>query len=315
MFSNFRFLVRKSMDPLKQNDRTKKTKAILVGAIVLIVLAIIAVVITIIVIAVKQKQRAALAFAHAPILMDEKAKKKLNEKFESRKDLNNPTIFVAISSYRDPELCFTIRDLYEKAYNPNRVYVGIVEQNDTKDQASCHIHTLLNKQFNYTKNVAVITMNYKEAKGPTHARSICEGLYKGQEYYLMTDSHMRFEPGWDSELIEMLFKTRRPKRTVITMYPEGYERYEDSEGNVNTRIMMRRGWRYEQIKKFNEQGIVEFESITSLTPPPKKPQYVPMYGACFVFGHCDILKLVPFNPNTPYLFFGNRVYAINIMFR
>lgn len=70
----------------------------------------------------------------------------------------------------------------------------------------------------------------------------------------MCDSHMRFEPGWDAELLDMLAKTERPKRTIITMYPEGYERIENKkEGNIRYKILVRRGWRYEQIKYFNGQ--------------------------------------------------------------
>lgn len=152
-------------------------------------------------------------------------------------------------------------------------------------------------------------MHYRKAKGPTFARSLCESLWDGEEYYLMTDSHIRFEPGWDIEIIEMLLKTKRPRRTIITMYPEGFDRYQNKKnGTLKYTVPIRRGWRYEQLKYFNSQGIVEFESVTTYLPIPKTPKYVPMVGACFVFAHSDILKIVPYHPDTPYLFFGEEMF-------
>lgn len=162
-----------------------------------------------------------------PVRFEEKERKRLREKYGKRSELTEPTIFVAISSYRDPELCVTLLDLMDKAYNPARVFVGVVEQNDPIDKYSSHA-----KNSKLPENqLRVITMHHKEAKGPTHARAICEGLYRGEDYYMMIDSHMRFEPGWDVELLNMLFNCRRPRRTAITMYPEGYER-KDEGGQV-----------------------------------------------------------------------------------
>lgn len=38
---------------------------------------------------------------------------------------NTPRIFVQIASYRDTECQHTVRDLFEKANDPDRVFVGI----------------------------------------------------------------------------------------------------------------------------------------------------------------------------------------------
>lgn len=110
-----------------------------------------------------------------------------------------------------------------------------------------------------------------------------------------------------NKILQKLTKTQRPKRTAITMYPEGFER-KVVKGEVGYKYFVRRGWRFEQLKRFNEQGIIEFESVTSFLPIPKVPQYVPMYAACFIFGYSDILKIVPFHPDTPYLFFGEEMF-------
>lgn len=139
------------------------------------------------------------------------------KKFANVKTITEPTIFIAISSYRDPELCITIEDIFKKAAHPERLYVGIVEQNSENDPLTCHARNARVDQG----RLNIQTLSYRDAKGPTYARHLCEKLYGGQEWYLMCDSHMRFEPGWDSQLLEMIYKTRRPKRTVITWYAEG----------------------------------------------------------------------------------------------
>lgn len=302
---------------LKQDPSKRKKWAIWISVIVISGVVIISAVIAVVLIVLSRKRKEKnqlhlnqLTSDHliSPISFTEKDLSKLDHAYKGKTDIVEPSIFVAISSYRDPELCLTLRDLFEKAYNPDRVYVGIVEQNDPKDPVTCFAkNTLIKGKPVDPNHIRIISFHYKDAKGPTHARAICEGLWKQEEYYMMTDSHMRFEPGWDADLINMTLKSRRPRRTVITMYPEGFER-EEKDGAVSYKVGQRRGWRYEQIKKFNEQGILEFESVTTIVPPPKKPLHVPMYGACFVFGHSDILRLVPFHPDTPYLFFGEEMF-------
>jgi hypothetical protein len=82
---------------------------------------------------------------------------------------------------------------------------------------------------------------------------------------------------------------------------------------VKYKILSRKGWRFEQLRPFNPDGIVEFESVTTLNPIPKKPQYVPIYSANFAFSHSDVLKEVPY-PNLPYLFFGEELLMAALAF-
>jgi [Skp1-protein]-hydroxyproline N-acetylglucosaminyltransferase len=48
-------------------------------------------------------------------------------------------------------------------------------------------------------------------------------MYKGQQYYLSLDSHMRFEPHWDATLIALLHQCPRPDKAILTSYPPSYE--------------------------------------------------------------------------------------------
>lgn len=229
--------------------------------------------------------------------------------------LKNSTIFVAISSFRDKELCLTIEDLFSKAMVPERVFVGIVQQNDYKnDEPCCFAENSNISQYLKSYNLRILTWHYSKAKGPTYARSFCERLWNNEDYFMQIDSHMRFEYGWDCALIHMLFQTPRPYKTVITMYPEGYERIEDKKGNVIYKVAVRKGWRRERFKYFNKQGIVEFESVTTNEKIPDQPQFVPFWAACFSFAHSNVLKEVPYHPDTPFLFFGEEIFMTARLF-
>jgi hypothetical protein len=171
----------------------------------------------------------------SPIQVTETEKEQIKKKYENNPEFYNSTIMVSICSYRDPELCLTLRDLLEKATNPSRLSICITEQNDPNDEDICHAKTILTLPNLPIKpeQLRVQSFMWKEARGPTWARSLNEKQWKGEKYYLMIDSHSRVErsnnffskflDGWDCELIENLWLTPRPFRTVLSMYPEGYE--------------------------------------------------------------------------------------------
>lgn len=278
----------------------------LLFAVVSLILAIIFFVIIIVIALVVRKKGSSVMMHHLekPLENIDQEFINLKTRFDDKADIINPTIFVAISSFRDPELVVTLNEFYNKAYNKQRIIFGVVQQNDPQgDDPLCFAENSI-----VPKNqLRVINMHYKQAKGPTYARSICESLFQNEDYYMMCDSHMRAEAGWDVELIDMVLRCPRPKRTVITMYPEGFERIEDANKNVRYEIKQRKAWRRERFKYFNQQGIVEFESVNTFRKPPDVPEYVPFWAACFAFGHSDWVREVPFHNNTPYLFFGEEI--------
>lgn len=242
----------------------------------------------------------------SPIEFTLSDKRALDDKYRKMPEVTVPTIFLAIASYRDPELCITLLDAYDKAYCPLRVYAGVIQQNDESDSPTCHAENV--QQYIPEGRLTVCSMPYRNAKGPTYARSICESMYSGEKYFMMVDSHMRFEPGWDAELIEMMLKSPRPAKTIITQYPEGYIREEDKGlKTISYKIHQRKGWRYQASKGFNEQGIPEFESFSTNDPIPYCPQLVPFWGACLHFSEASVLTEVPFAPFTENLFFGEEI--------
>jgi [Skp1-protein]-hydroxyproline N-acetylglucosaminyltransferase len=129
------------------------------------------------------------------------------------------TIFVSIPSYRDPECQWTIKDLFEKAIFPDRIFVGICWQydmEDTNEDAHCFEIQLRQNQ------IRTINMHWKNARGPCIARHIAQTLWQNEKYYLQIDSHMRFVQGWDQKLIQYL-SICPSKKPILTTYPVGYE--------------------------------------------------------------------------------------------
>jgi [Skp1-protein]-hydroxyproline N-acetylglucosaminyltransferase len=245
----------------------------------------------------------------SPIIFPKHLRQSYREKYKNRPLIENSTIFVGIPSYRDPEIAKTLKDLYDKTIFRKRIFVGIFQQvNEKEDSEECFAENAKIPKKWFENHVRIKTVKHTDSKGPTWARHHLEKLWNEEEYVLLLDSHMRFEPAWDAELIEMLFQCRRPQRTVITMYPENFERIKNKDGSLKYVIDYRRNWRLEQLKFFNQDGILEFEALTDLSRRPKNPEYTVMIGACFYFGHSDIIRLVPFQSDTPFLFFGEELF-------
>jgi hypothetical protein len=120
------------------------------------------------------------------------------------------SIFVAIPSYRDPELCATLADLFAKARWPDDVHACVCWQHSPSESIG---------RFADDPRVTVIDVPYQQSLGCTWARNQCAQRYGGQDFVLQLDSHMRFVEGWDAKLIEMLGTLSAPKPILTTYAP------------------------------------------------------------------------------------------------
>ena len=107
-------------------------------------------------------------------------------------------IFVQIASYRDPQLIPTIKNMLENAKKPKNLVIGICRQYHPEDGFDDLSEYAKDKRFR------VLDVLYTESKGVCWARNQVQQLYKGEEYTLQIDSHMRFEKDWDDTLIKMI---------------------------------------------------------------------------------------------------------------
>jgi hypothetical protein len=128
-------------------------------------------------------------------------------------------IFIQIASYRDPQLVATIKDMLETAKKPKNLRFGIARQfhpEDGFDDLS---------EYEKDKRFKIINIPYQESKGVCWARNLTQQLYDGEEYTLQIDSHMRFAPNWDNEMIKMIKQLQKKghKKPLLTGYVSSFD--------------------------------------------------------------------------------------------
>ena len=121
-------------------------------------------------------------------------------------------IFINIASYRDSLLLDTINSAYENAYNKENLIFGIVEQETVENAINIDL-------IEFKNQIRYIRIDPVYARGPCWPRYIAQSLWKGEEYYLQIDSHMKFEADWDKILIEKYNELKKyHEKPIITMY-------------------------------------------------------------------------------------------------
>lgn len=205
---------------------------------------------------------------------------------------SDPTIFVQIASFRDPECQWTVKDLFEKAAKPDRIYVGICWQFDKEADQNCfEVPAPLPNQVRITECDA------KDSLGVGWARAQAQSLYRNEDYILMIDSHMRFEPDWDEAMLDMLRQCSSEK-AVISNYPPGYELPNTPKPNAKSCVMCS--------KFFLDEGGIRLRGENFTTPPPH-----PLRGAFIAGGYMfSSGKVVSEVPYDPYMYNGQEEMSI-----
>jgi len=206
----------------------------------------------------------------------------------------NNKIFVSIASYRDPQCSITLIDLIKKAEFPQNLIIVICQQNDIDDD-EC-------SSFFKDKNIKTIRYNAKDARGPCWARFLIQQEWNGEEYYLQIDSHTRFVDKWDTKCISNLKKAQEKQNTDLICLSNYVSTF-----NINTNeieINPLRGPMY--IEKFDEKdGFFRYNAkyINNLS----EPQESKGWSGCFSFSNYKIILDAPYDPYTPFLFFGEEM--------
>jgi len=186
--------------------------------------------------------------------------------------------------------------MYEQAKYPQRVFVGVCQQNKEGDD-DC-----LSKCREWAKNVRVARLKHTDAKGPTYARYVCATLYKGEDFFFQIDSHTKFVSDWDARLIRMIEQIEQSglsHRPIISHYPRTYEEADSVKaGDTHVPLMCRAFW--------NSRGMLSFQGAeTSDTENEPRRHYYLAGGMLFARG--AFLHDVPYDPLLPYLFVGEEI--------
>jgi len=269
-------------------------------------------------------QKAVLAGLQDPVL-------RLNASFGPPRD--DDSIFLSIASYRDPQCRDTVRHAFERAERPEKIAVGIVQQNCVKNcttgtgwgktrrifptipdvdciQEFCASD--LGRPHCAAGRVRILRVTELEALGPFFARFLNSKLWRGETYYMQIDSHIGFRSGWDNTLVEMIKKTPSYPHSVISNYPqignassnESWPKFKGGEITPNGLCdvtffkegqaqTLRLEHTFRQFKQ-DQHGIAT-------------PRHTCFVAAGFYFTHGSIVDKVPFDPLLPFIFMGEEI--------
>jgi hypothetical protein len=205
------------------------------------------------------------------------------------------TIFVQIASYRDPELENTVRDMISNADRPEKLRFGIARQFREEDGFDKL------EEFRNDDRFRILDIPHEESNGACWARHLIQQLYKNETYTLQIDSHMRFEKGWDTTLIDMIDQLQEDghEKPLLTGYVSSFDPDNDPAGRS------RDPWRM-AFDRFIPEGAVFFlpETIPNW-PELTKPVPARFYSAHFCFTLGQFSKEVQHDPE--YYFHGEEI--------
>ena len=205
------------------------------------------------------------------------------------------TIFVQIASYRDPELENTVRDMISNADRPEKLRFGIARQFREEDGFDKL------EEFRDDSRFRILDIPYEESNGACWARHLIQQLYKNETYTLQIDSHMRFEKGWDTTLIDMIDQLQEDghEKPLLTGYVSSFDPDNDPAGRARDPWQM-------AFDRFIPEGAVFFlpETIPNWTELTK-PVPARFYSAHFCFTLGQFSKEVQHDPE--YYFHGEEI--------
>jgi hypothetical protein len=199
--------------------------------------------------------------------------------------LKKDTIFVAIASYRDPECPQTVRDLFEKAYDPGRIFVGICWQALSGDDDSLQVSVRPDQ-------IRRIRCDARHSRGACWAKGQAQKLWRREQYLLNIDSHMRLTQGWDRAMIEAL-RGCAASKPILSTYPAAYEPPERLSAGTPHLVA----------KEFDaESGLLLLHGIHRDMDAPKRGAFV---SGNFSFCSALFIREVPYDPFV--YFYGEEI--------
>ena len=196
-------------------------------------------------------------------------------------------IFVSIASYRDPELIKTIQNLLFNAVNPNDLVICIAWQHSLDDIWDCL------DEYKDDVSFKIIDIPYIESKGVCWARNRIQQEYNNEEYYFQLDSHHRFIPNWDEELIDIInyLKAKGNYKPIISTYLPSYFPDNDPAQRINDVWTL-------NIDRFMPEGAIFIRpqgipNGVNLT----KPFPTRFLSGHFIFTIGKFVTEVPYDPN------------------
>lgn len=220
------------------------------------------------------------------------------------------------------ENCFnTVYKAYEKSKNPDKLFVGLVQQNchancksgvlsnltmvevpPDEDCAKRFCETELGQPICAKNQVRVLNIDEPESLGPYAARYFTSKLWYGEQWYMQIDAHMTFATHWDSISIEMLNKAPSPK-PILSHYPPGHTVDLDARMDKPGARLCGPVFATSDL----ESQIIRLEGGGRDREQLEYPAFAPFTAAGYFVAHSDFLREVPFDPFLPWIFMGEEI--------
>uniref|UniRef100_A0A6U4ERP7 Glycosyltransferase 2-like domain-containing protein n=1 Tax=Phaeomonas parva TaxID=124430 RepID=A0A6U4ERP7_9STRA len=229
------------------------------------------------------------------------------------------SIFVSIASYRDESCPDTLVSMYHEALHPERIFVGLVQQNcledcktgvleggqvrDADPDPDCYAHFCKSEMGQkYCGQVRNFLVPEPESLGPTGARYLASKLWFGEQYFMQIDAHMDFGKNWDAYLVEDM-KRAPTRKAVLSHYPPIANPAQPWTKQGTYRMC---GATFSESPI--EYNIVRIDaSAERESGPVQYPLYAPYVAAGFFMTHSSFLRDIPFDPLLPYVFMGEEL--------
>jgi len=220
-------------------------------------------------------------------------------------DVASAVIFAAIASYRDSLCATTLKGIFGRARFPERVRVGVIQQNNPDEDSDCletYCSFLQQKECPFRSQIFIKRFSSDEAKGPTWARAQDADLVpENAEFCLRTDSHMAFAKDWDVKQIAQWHKARNEFAVLSTYVADASQITEDgAEVNVNGK------WEVPHLCSILWQDGHVRNMQAKAARNLKRPKLTTLWAAGLSFSKCHAERVVPYDPHTPYIFWGEE---------
>lgn len=211
-------------------------------------------------------------------------------------------IFISIASYCDELLFFTLKDCINKANYPENITFGVVDQNDQsqKDQVD---------QLGFSNQIKYLYINKIDTLGVSWARNIAFSLRDEEDFLLQIDSHMLFDKGWDSELLNQYNELKKhSKKPIITTYPYDFSFDENNNPTYKEQsskyVLVLRPHPDTELEE--DSAVLRFRAEHQLSEKPILGSHV---AGGFIFTSINFIEEIPYDP---FLYFHGEEQSLAI---
>jgi len=224
---------------------------------------------------------------------------------------NDTKVHMLLSAFRDPRCGQTVANSFLRARHPERIYVGIVQQNlPDKDKFDCiSIYCALMQREGYTScpyldHLEIVRVDAKESKGPIWARAIGAVMVQPHhEFCMQVDAHVDFMEHYDVALMKMWAMTEN-EYGVLSTYVGNVKQDLSKTGHVLI------GHPYYEIPFICKtivggHGVVRNDQATGAYCLPR-PHLSFTWAAGWSFAKCHFERNVPNDPFLEGMFDGEE---------